>query len=1258
VNRFRRRRRDEYIDRGGPVAHEFEGTDRFQVQRRLGAGGMGVVYAAWDRERATTVALKTLRHRDAAALYRFKREFRGLADISHPNLAALHELVSAGDEWFFTMELVEGVDFITWVRGLEPESELADTFDFDTPGLGHGPTLEQPTHGASPPASCDRLRDALRQLAEGIQVLHQAGKLHRDIKPSNVMVDRSGRVVLLDFGLITEVPRPGTEATDDHLVGTADYMSPEQGASLPLGPASDWYSVGTVLYKALTGVLPFTGPPVMVLMEKQRREPTPPEEVVPGLPDDLSSLCVDLLRREPGTRPDGAEVLRRLGSRVAPEPRRRPLGSAHDAPLIGRAAHAEALRKAFAATRSGTAVTVLLCGRSGMGKSVLIEHVMRELSRDHGAVVLSGRCYERESVPYKALDSLIDSLSRYLSQLGRTEAEALLPRDVLAVARLFPVLRRVDAVAGTPRRQAAPDPHELRRRGVAALRELLARIADRRPLVLAIDDLQWGDLDSTSILVDLLRPPDPPSLMLLLSYRSEEAQASQAVVQLIEGCRTPGAAEVDVREIEVGALAPDEARQLALLLLGDVADSERPLAGAIARESRGDPFLIDQLVRFIDAGGRAKVEEVRFEDVMRMRLEQLGPAARRVLEMVSVAGRPLAQRTAARAAGIERDEQAVVAVLRAGSLVRTSGAPEAGRIEAYHDRIREVVVSTLSDEEQRVRHLALAEALVAAEHADPEALALHFLVGGQAERGAEYAVEAGEKAAKALAFERAAVFFRLAIEALSADEVSRRRLRVSLGDALANAGRGAEAAAEYLGAAGGAAAAEALELRRRAAEQLLRCGHLDDGLRALETVLGAVGMRLAATPRRAMWSLLRRRMRARMRGLRFTERDPSQVSAERLTRVDICWSVAAGIGLTDPIRGADFQTRHLLFALSAGEPYRISRALAMEAAYSSIGGQATWPRTEKLIAMAREIANRIDEPHARGLAAFAEALAQYQAGRWQLGLRGFEETAQVLREHCTGVVFEIASAQRFALDALFNLGHLGELCRRVPQYLREAERRGDMYGATDMRTGLPNAAWLIADDPAAARAECARGRECWSQLDFYLQHYYELLAQTHIDLYVGDGAAAYQRMAEGWPKLESSMLLRIQVIRAEALFLRGRAVLARASAGQQLVRDELDMVHQRLDRQHMPGAHALSNLLAAGAARLSGDDETAVKLLAQAESRFQTAEMALCSAAARRRRGEITGGSAGARLVADSDRWMSSQTVRNPAAMTRLVLGF
>src|SRR5688500_17106645 len=231
---------------------------------------MGVVYRVLDRARNREVALKTLKGSGGRELYRFKREFRSLADLAHPNLVALHELYTVGDEWMFTMELVDGVPFNRWVRPLPPPSE-EEVGEF-TPETGTLGTLSG-TSAPPPLGKLDekKLRNALRQLVDGVAALHAGGKLHRDIKPSNVLVDREGRVVILDFGLIADVDAFHIDRTHERAaVGTPAYMSPEQAADKPLTDASDWYSVGVMLYEALTGRRPFEGPPDQMLARKPK----------------------------------------------------------------------------------------------------------------------------------------------------------------------------------------------------------------------------------------------------------------------------------------------------------------------------------------------------------------------------------------------------------------------------------------------------------------------------------------------------------------------------------------------------------------------------------------------------------------------------------------------------------------------------------------------------------------------------------------------------------------------------------------------------------------------------------------------------------------------------------------------------------------------------------------------------------------------------------------------------------------------------
>jgi predicted ATPase len=467
-----------------------------------------------------------------------------------------------------------------------------------------------------------------------------------------------------------------------------------------------------------------------VLVEKQQSEPAPARELIPAVPEDLSALCSGLLRKDPGARPSQDEIARILSAARAEHAEGRSSSTGPTSLFVGRQAHLAELGDAFAKTKEGRAVVVLVHGSSGVGKTALARRFLDGLRRDESAAVLSGRCYEQETVPYKALDSLVDALSHYLMRLPTAETESLLPRDVLALTRLFPVLRQVEAVALARRRvMAIPDSLEQRRRGFQALRELLGRLADRSPLVLFIDDLQWGDADSAALLIDLFRPPDPPPLLLIGCYRREDALDSPLLKAF--SLRPSVSEGLEVRELVVGELAPPEAEEMARSLLASSGTSRSLSAESIARESRGNPLFIDELARYIGelaeplAGELVASEDVRLDDVIWARVSRLPAEARQLLETVAVAGQPLDRATARRAAGLRENDQPALAVLRTGRLLRGTGGAREDQIEIYHDRIRQTVISHLTAQAREALHERLAFALETSSAPDPESLAIH-----------------------------------------------------------------------------------------------------------------------------------------------------------------------------------------------------------------------------------------------------------------------------------------------------------------------------------------------------------------------------------------------------------------------------------------------------------------------------------------------------------------------------------------------------
>jgi len=873
--------------------------------------------------------------------------------------------------------------------------------------------------------------------------------------------------------------------------------------------------------------------------------------------------------------------------------------------------------------------------------------------------VLTGRCYERESMPYKALDSLIDALSSYLVQLPPSDAAQLIPRHVMALAKVFPVLRRVETIqAAHERISETPDRQELRRRAFSALRELLARIADRSPLVLYIDDLQWGDVDSAALLWELLRPPDAPALLLLGCYRSDEKQMSPFLRKL-QSLRQDATAEMT--ELEVGPLAPGDATELALALLGRINEPSRQKAEDIARESGGSPFFVAELARHAQMRLSAAVPataHLKLDDVLWLRVLRCSSEARRLLHVVVVAGAPIRSLAAFRAANVVADGPTLLVQLQSDHLIRSVGTGDEAELAPYHDRVRESVVAHLSPEAVKDCHGRLAETLAADEDTDSETLASHFDGAGRLDEARQYYVTAAEQAAGTLAFEHAARLYRRAIELSAEDASDLLQLRRNLGDALANAGRGREAAEEYLAAALQAGAAQALELRRRAAMQYVLSGHLDESIDELRNVLAAIKMRLPKTPFRALVSLLWQRMRLRLRGLSFKEHREQEVSRETRTRIDTCWSVGRALSVVDPIRGAEFQTRSLLLGLQAGEPYRIARSLAWEAAHTSTAGGRAAHRTSHLLEAADALSQQVSHPHALGMVALAGGISAYLEGRFRLALENCDRAEQTFRDGCTGVAWELDTAHTFALWSLTYMGEVAELSRRRPKLLEEARERGDLYAVTNFSTYIMSFDRLAADQVDEARKELAEAMRLWTQRDFLVQHHNALLAETYMDLYRGRAEDAWKRIGERWPLYRSSLLMRVQQVRIDITQCRGRSALGVAAASddprpflQSALADA-----RRLEQERMPWAIALAKLIVAGATAVAGNASQAAAQLKTAAHRLRDVDMDLFAAVASRRRGELIGGEEGELLVNESIQWMSRQNIKEPTRFADLVL--
>jgi serine/threonine-protein kinase len=261
---------------------------RYELGRLLGAGGMAEVYEGQDRLLARRVAIKILLAQyahDPAFLERFRREAQSAASLSHPNIVGVFDTGSEGDTWFIVMELVAG-------------NTLRDLIHL------HGPV-----HPA-------RAAEICSEVAGALAVAHARGIVHRDVKPGNVMLTTEGKVKVMDFGIARASAVPSITQTSA-VVGTAQYIAPEQAQGLEADARSDLYSLGCCLYEMVTGQVPFNGPtPVAIAYRHIQEDPMPPRALNPSVPGSLERVCLKAMAKRPEDRYQTAAEMQRDLNRV------------------------------------------------------------------------------------------------------------------------------------------------------------------------------------------------------------------------------------------------------------------------------------------------------------------------------------------------------------------------------------------------------------------------------------------------------------------------------------------------------------------------------------------------------------------------------------------------------------------------------------------------------------------------------------------------------------------------------------------------------------------------------------------------------------------------------------------------------------------------------------------------------------------------------------------------------------------------------
>ncbi|QDV67272.1 Serine/threonine-protein kinase PrkC [Rosistilla carotiformis] len=464
----------------------------FTIQAPLGSGGVAHVYHATDSANQD-FALKVPRIVSPWVNDLMDREFRLIRRIADPRIVQARSLHAVGDVHVLAQEMISGSSIDRWVRQGVPVGQLP---------------------------SLDRVYEAITQLAEVLDVLHKQNYMHRDIKPNNILVDDSGQLKLIDFGLATRIRTLGNWNNPELQLGTFRYLAPEIALTCCQTTASDIYSFGRVLFYLLAGRLPCIDLPTQPDWTDARIAEQLTQQLPFGTPSDLVNLCIGTNAFDPDQRPSAESILEYLSPDAATN---RPAAPASEDGLQSQ------LRRCVKASSAKSGLVVMALQETSEAS---LGDAMVALSGDENYLVLKGQTCTDEHFSHRAINPIVSELGQWLQNLDPClRSEWPLLQDSPAIAQ-WPIL---GILASSHTRFAqATSLNGARETGLSDLAWLFQTLADDRTIVLCIEHLQHADAASWQFLRELQAVAQNDRVLIFASVDADDESAMSQVRSMVD----------------------------------------------------------------------------------------------------------------------------------------------------------------------------------------------------------------------------------------------------------------------------------------------------------------------------------------------------------------------------------------------------------------------------------------------------------------------------------------------------------------------------------------------------------------------------------------------------------------------------------------------------------------------------------------------------------------------------------------------------